>query len=67
MALKNLEETILDRIQRALAKELKRLRGRSGSTGNGRARSHVPSPRAEAMAAAHGAWPGDATPVCAID
>ena len=49
MALKNLEETIVDRIQRALAKELKRLRGRARSTGNGKATSHVLAHCAEAM------------------
>jgi hypothetical protein len=50
MALTNLEETIVDRIQRALAKELKRLRGRSRSTGNGKASSHFLARLAEAMA-----------------
>ena len=50
MALKNLEETIVDRIQRALAKELKRLRNRPQSTGNGKAANHVLAGRAEAMA-----------------
>jgi hypothetical protein len=50
MPLKNLEETIVDRIQRALARELKRLRGRDRSTGNGKASSHVLGRRAEAMA-----------------
>ena len=47
--LKNLEETIVDRIQRALAKELKRLRGRRRSAGNGKATGHV-ARRADAMA-----------------
>jgi hypothetical protein len=41
MAPKNLEEAIVDRIQRALAKELRRLRGESRSTGNGQAASQV--------------------------
>jgi hypothetical protein len=50
MVLKNLEETIVDRIQRALVKELKRLRGRPRSTGNGKASSHVLARRADAMA-----------------
>jgi hypothetical protein len=50
MRLKNLEETIVDRIQRALAKELKRLRRESRSMGNGQATSRVLASQAEAMA-----------------
>lgn len=50
MALKNLEEAIVDRIQRAVAKELKRLRARPRSTGNGKATGHVLAGRAEMMA-----------------
>jgi hypothetical protein len=50
MALKNLEEAIIDRIQRAVAKELKRLRVRPRLTGNGKATSHVLARRAEMIA-----------------
>jgi hypothetical protein len=50
MPLKNLEETIVDRIQRALAKELKRLRRKSRSLGNGQVTSRALSSQAEAMA-----------------
>jgi hypothetical protein len=39
MALKNLEEAIVERIQLALAKELRRLRGESRSTVMGRPRA----------------------------
>jgi hypothetical protein len=41
MALKNLEEAIVDRIQRALTKELKRLRRKSLTSGNGHATNDV--------------------------
>ena len=50
MASRNLEETIVDRIQRALAKELKRLRARRRPAGTGKATSHVLARRTEAMA-----------------
>lgn len=50
MALKNLEEAIVDRIQRAVAKELKRLRGTTRSTGNGKAASRVLARRVESLA-----------------
>ena len=50
MALKNLEEAIVDRIHRALAKKLRRLRGESRSTGNGQATSQVLVSQAEAIA-----------------
>jgi hypothetical protein len=47
MAVKNLEEAIVERIQRAVAKELKRLWGRQRPTGNGKASSRVLPRRAE--------------------
>lgn len=50
MAPKNLEEAIVDRIQRALAKEIKRLRRQSRRGSNGHASSPVLPPRAEVMA-----------------
>jgi hypothetical protein len=50
MALTNLEEAIVERIQRALAKELRRLRGASRSTGHGQATSQIPVSQTEAMA-----------------
>ena len=53
MALKNLEEAIVDRIQRALAPELKRLRLRS-RPGNGRRAPHLRRRKAEAMGGGSG-------------
>jgi hypothetical protein len=50
MAPKNLEEAMVDRIQRALAKEMKRLRRQSRRSGNGHAISPVLARRAEVMA-----------------
>ena len=50
MPFKNLEETIVDRIQRAVAKELKRLRKDSRSMGNGQSTSRVLASQAEVMA-----------------
>jgi hypothetical protein len=49
MAVNNLEEAIVERIQRAVAKELKRLWGRQRPTGNGRAGSRVLTRRAKTM------------------
>jgi len=50
MPLKNLEETIVDRIQRAVAKELKRLRKGSRSMGNGQSTSGLLASQTEVMA-----------------
>ena len=50
MAPKNLEEAIVTRIQRALAKEIKRLRRQSRRPSNGHATSPVLARRAEVMA-----------------
>jgi hypothetical protein len=50
MAVKILEEAIMERIQRAVAKELKRLRGRQRTMGNGEASRRVPGRRVEAVA-----------------
>jgi hypothetical protein len=48
MALKNLEEAIVDRIRRALAKEMRRLRRESQRHAtNGRATTHVLTRRGE--------------------
>lgn len=49
MAPKNIEEDIVHRIQRAISKELKRLRRQSRSTGNGHASSSVLARQAETM------------------
>jgi len=50
MPFKTLEETIVDRIQRAIAKELKRLRKDSRSMGNGQSASRVLASQSEVTA-----------------
>ena len=50
MALKNLEETIVDRIRRAVAKELKALHRRAGTPRNGHTRNAALNRKADAMA-----------------
>lgn len=50
MALRNLEEAIVDRIRRAVAKELKTLRRRAATKRNGHSRHAALTREAEAMA-----------------
>ncbi len=50
MALRNLEEAIVDRIRRAVAKELKTLRRRAATKRNGHSRHAAPTREAHAMA-----------------
>ncbi len=50
MALKNLEEAIVDRIRRAVRKELKALRRRSATPGNGHTGHAALVREADAMA-----------------
>ena len=50
MALKNLEETIVDRIRQAVAKELKALHRRAGKPRNGHTHNTALNRKAEAMA-----------------
>jgi hypothetical protein len=50
MALKNLEETIVDRIRRAVAKELKALHRRTGTPRNGHTHNAALNRKAEVMA-----------------
>jgi hypothetical protein len=49
MPLKNLEETIVDRIQRAIAKEVRRLRGDARQRGNGSAANTLLGGEADVM------------------
>jgi hypothetical protein len=50
MALKNFEEAMVDRIRRAVAKELRALRRRAAAAGNGHVRHGRLTREAEAMA-----------------
>jgi hypothetical protein len=60
MVLKNLEETMVERIRRAVSKELKALRRRAATPRNGHTRNATLTRKAEAMAAA--AMSNDSSP-----